>query len=1381
MSIVSLSDKQKTLAIVPVRCGSQRGTAFLVGGGKLLTARHVVDEYHNGGKPVVASFDGKEMIFRPENVGTDKERIDVVVLTCTEPAFSLTPLAQEHYLRLMVIPFEHAQGRKLVVMGYPTELGSGSCLIETTVRPHSEVKNKYDVVTVREGNFQLQNYGGFSGSPVLTQNGYVVGVVSTETFGKLTYCSVGRMAKKLKAQGVEDLDSPWEVYEDSNLSLEHCRKQVEESKKRASGRYHEEEHTPNSQLEGLIEDFANFKKKESIEKRLNALVKMAEEQLQDAKNAGYTPDPLPPDISETYQGNGFEGLTDYLEKLRRTIKPKTIYSRTLKRVTTSSVKLLEKQEHLQKQFMCLHGNAGTGKTQLSCHLAHKMVREQKNNVYLLFGSSFDAAEDAWDRILGKLHLTEDDMRDMEHRAEQNGHYAIFIIDALNEGAGNVFWKQQLNLLIGKLNDYPHLKLIFTIRDPFADEITEGIDPKMLESIELKGFPQRRIPEAIDKYFAKYHVDPKYKSQYKRQFQKPLILVVFCEAYWLMSQQERDNLTLRKLYATYLKSRNALVSALAEEDEKRNVTLTCMRELARHSVENCLSGLIPREDARKIADRICPLRTWRNNLLRALLYENLLMETLSDRTEEDMVMFEFENIADVMKAESLLMSKLTEQQIIDLLQKTYDELEKRSLSKSKFENMVRALIALWDRDTAVTDITLFTTGTFSFQLVKAREEYQGERNFKMIDNWLKKNKEQYNPRDMLHQLDDKRTTLFDTLHPYLRSLRMNERDEIWTTMVNQLIESPKSWNYIEMQCRNEQFWNRMTVLLPWMLTSSDPDGRMFLIRLLYRRLTEHPEDAETLMGLFERCNDHYVLQGLYCAIYGMMLRNRDGKLQAAIAESVYRRYYENDEDVPVDIVLRQWTLKILERASYIEPSANYFYRIRLPFKSQHPEERMLKKDFEESYFGPGKGASLLYYSMKESSDFHRYVIGSNSSRDSREFFKQDEEGEYQPVSLFDIPRMMAPLIRNDYKYTTELSHYDGSRFSPDRHHNKTERIGKKYQWLALDAVYAKMTDHYWVKDQRSDRWGTGVNEENLTREAWPWMTRRYDRFDPTMPSNEEIGQYSETLRLVAEKDDVVYAPVKDFKEWVWSEATHPVVRMIWLNSDGQEWVRIYGFESGKNTEGKERRETMLYYNSSFVKTSDSRKMRMWASERDFTGRWMPERTDCIDFLWNEMPWSDSYKRLGRDQWEESDEWRQMPCKVLVAYDEQLQEENYGFLSQEERYSYSASMPCGEMMREMKLYTAERGVVRKVSDDSVVAINMGIIKEGTGLVVRKDVLCEFMRRKRYHLFTYILGNKQVVAGNMAALESQDLSGCMMMDEDGEVKEVQRLRIVARKTGK
>ena len=203
--------------------------------------------------------------------------------------------------------------------------------------------------------------------------------------------------------------------------------------------------------------------------------------------------------------------------------------------------------------------------------------------------------------------------------------------------------------------------------------------------------------------------------------------------------------------------------------------------------------------------------------------------------------------------------------------------------------------------------------------------------------------------------------------------------------------------------------------------------------------------------------------------------------------------------------------------------------------------------------------------------------------------------------------------------------------------------------------------------------------------------------------------------------------------------------------------------------------MLYYNASFVRKTDSKSMEEWAEKQVFSGRWMAERSDCIDFLWNEIPWSDSYKRLNRDQWEEGDQWHPYPCKLLVAYDEQLQEENYGFLHKEENYSYSASMPCGEMMREMKLYTAERGVVRRIEDDSIAAINLNIIKEKTGLVVRKDILRDYLRKKKYHLYAFILGNKEVRAGSMMVVDSKDLSGCMMMDEKGEWKVVQKLRVI------
>lgn len=1380
-----LTEEQRTKAIVPVRCGSYCGTAFLVDGAKLLTARHVVDEYYNGGKPVVACFEGKNYTFVPKKVQPQGYHAnDVVLLECKDVGFAQIRTVKDLYLQLMSIPYEQIEGAKLSVIGFPTELGGGNCQIETCVRPHSHITDnnrKYDVVTVREGVFELNSFGGYSGSPVLTQKGYVVGVVSTENFGKLTFCSVKRMEKRLKAIGVSQIETNWETFDDSKVSLQNSEDQVYKAIQRASGRYHEEEHTPNNKQEEKIRAFYDYPTKVKTQNLLREFADDAEKVFVTAMQNNVVVSKLPTGVNFHYQEDDYGKLPEYIEALRNVIQTKTPYRETLKRLKESAEQLLEKLEMMQKQLMCLHGSAGTGKTQLSCHLAHRLAKEQKNNVYLLFGSQFDSTMDAWDKMLSQLKLTEDDIKRLEQRAEQNNHYAVLFIDALNEGAGDTYWKLQLDLLIKKIQAYPHLKLIFTIRDPFTDVITENIDEKLYESVELTGFTPSGTTKAIDKYFEKYGIDPKYRTKYRRQFRKPLFLITFCESYRLMSTTERESLNFRLLYKLYLTARNIKVSAMADEDEKRNVTLMCMRQLAWFSVEQRRSGLIPRQSARRIADKICPMRTWKNNLLHALLTENILMDTLSDQEEGDLVMFEFENIADVMKAESLLTSKLTDRQIVNLLVRTEYELSQKGLSKAKFENMVRALIALWDRGTKVTTIGEFTTGIFSLQLVKAKEEYGDEHNYKLISDWIKRNKEMYHPRELLSHLDDDKSNLFDTLHPYLRSLEMNKRDEEWTILVNDYVEKPGGLHHLARRSRNLKHRRRFLIVAVWMLTTSDPDARMFLIRLLYRLLQERTDDIAWLMQQFPSCNDHYVLQGLYCAIYGVCLRSRDEVLLKNIAETVYRRYYEHDKDVPVDIVLRQWTLKILERAAVIDSAADYFKRIKLPFKSRSPYKDMLKNEIPEGYFGKGKGASLLYFSMGRGSDFHRYTLGSNSFSDSGEFFVEDGKDGYNPVTLYDIPKMMAPIIRYRYKYSEELSRYDADRYSKDRHHNRTERIGKKYQWLALDEVYARLCDNCLVKDQRLGGWSMNIDVEDLTREAWPWMTRLYDRFDPTLPSNEETKGYAQKLMLMPEKDEALVDNVKEYEKWLDMADTNPTVRMQWISEDGNQWVRLYGFESVDHHQDIEKRGTMLYYNSAFVRKTDSKKMSDWAKKQTFNGRWMAERSDCIDFLWNEMPWSNSYKRLGRNDWEEGYDSNPYPCKLMVAYDEQLQEDNYGFLADEERYSYSEAMPCADLMEEMKLYTAERGLVRKTVGNDIVAISMGVINEGVGLLIRKDILCEFMRKKHYRLYTYILGSKEVIIGNTMVGDMKNLSACMMMDEKGEFTEVQKLHIVEKKKQK
>lgn len=1375
----SLSEKQRLFGIVPVRCGRKRGTAFLIRGGRLLTAVHVVVEYFTDKKPVLVSDAyGVERRFRAEYV--DKQGMKDVAVLFPVSDFELYALyAEDKFLPLLSIPFAPSKKMNLTVVGYPGELGNGACLIEMKVRAYSPVVGqKYDVVTIRVGHFELHSYSGFSGSPVVNDKGYVVGIVSTETYGKLTYCSIESVATKLKLDGLAEVEEQWEIYEDSNLSLLHCEEQVDKAVERASGRYHEELHTPNLQIDENITSFTDFNKRQRLLKRLKFLADKMEEDMQEAVDAGMLLHPLPEGLTIAYTEDSYDNFYEHIGKLLQCLRTKNVYHSNLKRLEETSRKLLDKLAVMQKQFMCLHGVAGTGKTHISCHLARELVRGRKNNVYLLFGSEFDAKIDAWDKMLSLLHLSEEDVVQMNERAKILDHYAVIIIDALNEGAGDLYWRQQLNMMIARLKPLTHLKLIVTIRDPFMVEITKGIDPRVIENIGLQGFTSASTTKAIDKYFEKYEIDERYKAMYRRQFRLPLFLITFCESYWLLSEKERNNISRRLLYERYLTSRNTAVSDIADEDVKRNVTLLSMRRLAWHSVEHCLSGLIPRADARRLTDKICPMRTWKNSLLYALLYENLLMETLSDGGNIDFVMFEFENIADIMKAESLLLSKLTERQIVGLLNRTDESLSKGGMAKAKFNNMVRALIAIWDRPTDVTMIEEFTSGRYSYQLVKAKDEYRDERNYEQISEWLKRHKELYEPRELLHMMDDEHTQLFDTLHPYLLSMSMSERDENWTILVNTFLEGQGAWNYVERLSRKKEYNHRLLLLVTWMLTTSDPDARMFLIRLLYRLLKDNPNNVLPLLTKFERCNDHYLQQGLYCAIYGMTLRSRTGKLLADIAEWIWHRYYEADDNVPVDIVLRQWTLKILERASEIEPSANYYHRIRLPFTSQSPWVRMLKKPIPEEYFGKGKGASQIYYSLDKSSDFHRYTIGSNSFNESHEFFVKSGD-DFTPISLLDIPKMMAPIIRNDYKYSAILDHYDADRYSKERHHNKIERIGKKYQWLALDATYARLTDNCWVKDFRSDHWGINVSENDLTRKAWPWMTRRYERFDPSMPSNREIEIYAKELKLLPEKDEKDWHDEMGIEAWMDSEKTHPLIQMQWLDNQGDQWVRIYGFQSGNHTVDKEKRSGLLYYNCSFVRKKDSKAMTTWAKNQDFSGRWMAERSDCIDFLWNEMPWSDSYKRLGRDAWEGGDDRHNYPCEIKVAYDEQLQEENYGFLGDEDHYSSSVSMPCGEMMRTMQLYTAERGIIRRIKDDMIVAINLSIINEGIGLLIRKDILCDYMKQMRYHLYCFFHGNKQVTAGSVATINSKNLSACMMMDENGVWKEIQKIRMIKAKS--
>lgn len=1362
----SLYELEKQRCIVPVSCGSKRGTAFFVDGGKLLTARHVVEEHLRHRKPVhVYMEDGKKM-YKAVSADATNLMVDVAILEPIDPNDTRT----EYELPLLAIENQHAKDMHLTIIGFPEELGSGSSQIEIKVKNHSEIKNKpYDILTVREDHFELRMYNGFSGAPVITEGGFVVGVVSTETYGKLGYCSIFHIQNALRDKGVKGISEDWETNDDTLFSRRKSYEQIEEAVTLAGPRYHRGNHQKDDSLMKTIESFCVYQKFVEAGRQLaNVEKKIAQDpRINTTLANGYV-----------YTNGDYDNLQKYIEMLIASSSNEgsaDITLRTLKRKVELNYPRYQKG---RLKYLRIAGVAGTGKTHFSCFIAETL--RDKAYPYLLFGSQFNIQEQIWSQLSNMLPYggrSKDTLKTnlvlLDDRMKQVKQFAVIIIDALNEGAGEFYWKDSLRLLTEEISKHERIKLIITIRDPFVNRIMSGMNDTEWVKYDLKGFSSPvSISKAIQSYFEDYGIDETLVRGFKQQFKLPLFLLIFCQSFGYLTEEERKNLSRIILYKRYLKARNVGVANIVSEDEKLNITWDMMNKLACYSVKECYSGVVPRAEARTIADTICKRELWQHNLLNALLKENLLMETLSD-DDKDMVMFEFENIADVLKANALLESNMSEMVIIDLLKDTASYLKQNNLSVAKFENMVTALIAMWNKNQDVTDIEEFMLGEFRPMLIRATLEYSTEENGKKIKDWLDEHKSENAPYNLLEHLDDLASDLYNRFDLTLASMSMKERDEEWTILVNDFFESKKSWGLLEQKSQLEGLaQSRLLLVAVWMLTTSFPDSRQFLIGLIYRLLLKNENQALFILEDFKSCDDHYVVTGLYCAVYGFTLRTQNRRVVGEIADFVKKRYYSHEDGkVVADIELRQWTMMILDRAEYLNPLKPYFTDLELPFTSSLPTKRMLKNVIPENYFGEGKGASSLYFSLSPSSDFYRYTIGGNSKEESHEFYEMDEKAMLKPLKLLNMLKMIAYIINHDYKYKNSriLDHYDADIYTRDRHHNTRERIGKKYQWLALWRIYAQLSDNYWFN---VDRYYPDPME--LTRKVWPWMTRMYDRNDPTMPTFKEMEEYTKELEFLTENDNKAVT-INSGMEWVEADKSHPTINTQYIDESGDVWVLLDGYQSDKIEADKEQRHRIVRYNCCFVLEKDAAKMKSWAAEQDFSGEWMEHRSDCIDFRWNEFPWAHAYKRLDRDAWVKENGLIEYPCAVKVAYDEQLQEEVYGMVEEKDYHSFRVAMPCAELVETMNLYTAERGIIRRMDDDTIAAVSLSVLKQsGSGVLIKKDILCQFMKQQKYRLYCYLSGNKNVSAGSFAVIHSKNLTGCMAMTAKGTWSVVQELKL-------
>lgn len=897
--------------VVPVRCGSERGTAFFISPTKLLTAFHVVAEYVADDSDIFISVNGITEECTCEELAKGR---DIAILTCVSYKNECSPYS--------LLASDCRKGQVLSVVGYPEELGNGVDTFSfsvVNVRTITSIPNQFDIVVRRIDSFALSTYMGMSGAPVINDFGSVVGVVTDELYNSLGYTSILSVMENLAEKGIK-YENNADLEDTSDFGLGKCFKYILEAQEQAGSRYSHDLQVDDYDTERIISRFAGIGFDDDLEIIANDYKKFSESTREVKKKAEIEKFKKQYVDNQIITNEFVEGLYQLKNLRDKSYPDSSVHLFTAKEreqisdIISKAKQYLRMQKYLNEKGLAIVGDAGCGKTFTLCKISEKLCK--KENAYLLFGTDFSGSEMPLETILRKLKWKQPNSFELlNDKMQKEGKFAIFIIDAINEGAGMYFWQEKLPTLLNQIRKWSRIKIIVSIRKQAVqtDVLNETI--KGFTRLSIPGF--RDVREAVKKFFEHYNVDKEIDDFNQIQsFSNPLFLKIFCEAYSEAYYRDSESPNIIEIYNSYIYKRNHVVSIGADADPRMNFTKCLLERIAYYSLWNLQCGDIPREKAKSYSYRLCPYRMWSKDLLNNTLKANLLMEY---KTYDGMewITFEYDSMGDYLKADVLLRHKVDDYSKLKFLCRLVDFTTaeyQTSTDNTKIFNFIKAFLSIWNPPVELWHHKEIINGKLTDLFI----EGLGLRNVAndlmqtdgtIMEDILDANPNYLQPDVFINLLENHNESVISEFHGKLLSMSMGERDAIWSASAN-------SFYYIDDELK--RLWNNnginkksLLVFEVWLLSASYPSVRFPALRHIVNQLekTDSVDEVLYIMSVFKNVNDPYVLQGLYAAIYGYIVRKRNSNL--SISSMIVESFYSKHGQAPHDFVLRHWTLKILE--------------------------------------------------------------------------------------------------------------------------------------------------------------------------------------------------------------------------------------------------------------------------------------------------------------------------------------------------------------------------------------------------------------------------------------------------------------------------------------
>ena len=882
----------------------------------------------------------------------------------------------------------------------------------------------------------------------------------------------------------------------------------------------------------------------------------------------------------------------------------------------------------------LTGPAGAGKTHTLCDTLTSRATADLRTV-VLFGHQFDPSLGLDAQLTANLDLPHDlpistilDLLEAEGRTRSA--VVLLCIDAVDEAQHRHRWPEEIRRLVSLLGERLHVRLCVACRTSFSTTCL----PSDYKDQTVEHFGFRDMDRAtVHQYLQHYGLRPPTTPLLPPEFSNPLYLRLICEA---ACAQGRDAVPhgwygIQTGIAEYLKYKEQEFSRSFKTRPAAAALRHCLHALAEET--NSLGAGLPRVHAVEAIAGILDTLGYDKpgQVLDWLIDTDILIEDGAPSSDPQppatYLRFGFARLGDFLRARQILDAVSESLPAAAAPGGRLAELWRTGHEADRSRNVIGAMCVILPEThpgrevpdlVSDPDIRHTVLGSWCDSLSSRDPTLYTETTARLARAALRSKEYAYRTMDAL-LANCWRPSCLDIQHisSFLRSLPLAKRDALWCLHLHEsyerngaarrLIEAVLSPTLPHLESEEASRWAEA---LLWFTAAADGRVRDYATRAAIRLLRTHPACCEPMLSRFLDCDDDIVRERTLLSIYGALLALRDPTRANSVASLLRERFLE-DPTAFDNAAIRDLLRCLVDLANHLRKDTHAIPTDGLDRKCSESWKPEIPTDDECKQYR----ICRFFQPVEHMSDFVKYTLGAL-------------RGWEKHLSRREMGQWIVRYISEDLGYEdSDCHHYDAhivDKYGPGRSKPAwAERVGKKYQWIAMRRLASRLHDH--VAPEKP--WWSSSSPSS------PLILPSRRLFDPTVRTGECLPVENSDSRIGP--PHIEAASEESDADWLERTDDLPKAKAMISLTDaaGADWWPLLFYWSGEGWSVR-RRQRWIHVFAYIVEADDFAKARRFLSGRNFYGKWMPEGRELTGFV-AEYPWASVFAdaRRGKDRYAE----------------------------------------------------------------------------------------------------------------------------------------------------